>query len=170
MIDPTAHPDEQTATDELLAAYLDNELSETERAMVETRLAEDEAFRLRLDELDRTWDMLDTLPKADLDDENFVRTTVEMITVQASQEIEEFRQKQRQSATVGQIAIALALVALVGAGYFATQWALSRPDRVLVDNLPVVENIDEFEQIEEVEFLELLKNEGLFTGENSDES
>lgn len=170
MTDPTAHPDATTEMDELLAAYLDNELSDSERAMVETRLAEDEAFRSRLDELDRAWDMLDSLPKADLDDEKFVRTTVEMITVAASQEIQQFEQQKKRTATIRQIGIALGIVALVGMGYTLTQWRLTRPDRVLVENLPVIENVDEFERIDNIEFLESLRKEGLFTGETSDES
>lgn len=170
MIDPTAHPDEQTETDELLAAYLDNELSETERALVETRLADDDAFRQRLDELDRAWDMLDSLPKVDLDDEKFVRTTVEMITVQASQEVKQFEESKRRTATARKVGIALALVALVIVGYLVTEWQLNRPDRTLVENLTVIENVDELELVEDIEFLEALKNEGLFTGESNDES
>lgn len=170
MIDPTTHPDEQTKTDELLAAYLDNELSDAERAAVETRLVEDDTFRQRLDELDRAWDMLDSLPKIDLDDEKFVRTTVEMITVQASQEVQQFEDRKRRTATLRKIGVAVAMVVVVIAGYLATQWQLDRPDRVLVENLTVIENVDELELIEDIEFLESLKAEGLFTGESSDES
>ncbi|MBI1248655.1 hypothetical protein GC197_12545 [bacterium] len=170
MTDPTAHPDETTEMDELLAAYLDNELSDTERATVETRLAEDDTFRHRLDELDRAWDMLEALPKADLDDEKFVRTTVEMITVAASQEIKQFEQKRRQSAKLRQVFIGLGIVALVGAGYLLAQWRLGRHDRTLVENLPVIQQIDELEQVENIDFLEALKKEGLFTGEPSDAS
>ncbi|GAA4431775.1 MULTISPECIES: anti-sigma factor family protein [Bremerella] len=170
MTDPTAHPDETTEVDELLAAYLDNELSETERSLVETRLAEDDSFRNRLDELDRAWDMLEALPKADLDDEKFVRTTVEMITVAASQEIQQYKQQQKRSAFARQAGIALAIVALIGIGYMLTQYRLSRPDRILVEYLPVIERVDEFERVDNIEFLEALRKEGLFTGEASDES
>lgn len=170
MTDPTAHPDAKTEVDELLAAYLDNELTETERSLVETRLAEDESFRSRLDELDRAWDMLDALPKADLDDEKFVRTTVEMITVAASQEIQAYEQQRKRTALARQAGIALGIVALVGMGYMLTQWRLGRPDRVLVENLPVIENVDELERVDNIEFLEALRKEGLFTGETSDES
>ncbi|RCS40708.1 hypothetical protein DTL42_25425 [Bremerella cremea] len=170
MIDPTAQPDEQTETDELLAAYLDNELSDQERSMVETRLADDDAFRLRLVELDRTWDMLDSLPKADLDDEKFVRTTVEMITVQAAQEVQEFEASQRRTDKARKLGLVLGMVALVVVGYLITQWQLNRPDRILVENLTVIESVDELQLIEDIEFLEALKSEGLFTGENDDES
>jgi len=170
MTDPTAHPDVLSEIDELLAAYLDNELTETERSLVETRLAEDETFRSRLDELDRAWDMLDALPKADLDDEKFVRTTVEMITVAASQEIQQYEKQRRRSVLVRQAGIALGIVALVGMGFLLTQWRLNRPDRILVENLPVIEQVDELERVDDIEFLEALQKEGLFTGETSDES
>lgn len=170
MIDPTTHPDEQAKTDELLAAYLDNELSDAERAAVETRLVEDDTFRQRLDELDRAWDMLDSLPKVDLDDEKFVRTTVEMITVKASQEVQQFEESKRRSATLRKVGVALAMVVLMVAGYLVTQWRLDRPDRILVENLTVIENVDELELVEDIEFLEALKAEGLFVGESNDES
>ena len=170
MTEPTAHPDETSEVDELLAAYLDNELSETERSLVETRLAKDDTFRQRLDELDRAWEMLDALPKADIDDEKFARTTVEMITVAASQEIQQYQQKRRRLVVLRNAGIAAGVLALVSTGYLLTAWRLSRPDRVLVENLPVIESIDQYQYAGDIEFLEALKSEGLFTGETDGEA
>jgi len=62
---------------ELLTAYLDGELSESETIAVEKRLATDSEFRSQMQELQNAWDMLDALPLV-RPDSAFVRTTVEM--------------------------------------------------------------------------------------------
>jgi len=162
----TENPDQ--GADELLAAYLDNELSDTDRALIETRLSNDAEFRRRLDELDKAWDMLGTLPKSDLDDEDFIRTTVEMITVAASQEIELHEQQKQKSVLYRNLAIAAGMLILVASGYWIAINRMTRNDRTLVENLPVIENLDEYQRIESVEFLEMLKREGLFAGDSND--
>ena len=64
--------------DEQLVAYLDGELSGKERAELEDRLINEESLRLRLQGLQRGWDMLDVLP-APVTDERSVQTTLEMV-------------------------------------------------------------------------------------------
>ncbi|WDQ15728.1 anti-sigma factor family protein [Rhodopirellula sp. P2] len=64
--------------DEQLVAYLDGELSGKERAELEDRLVSEESLRLRLQGLQRGWDMLDVLPTPVVD-EHSVQTTLEMV-------------------------------------------------------------------------------------------
>lgn len=64
--------------DEQLVAYLDGELSGKERAELEDRLIDEESLRLRLQGLQRGWDMLDVLPTP-VADERSVQTTLEMV-------------------------------------------------------------------------------------------
>ncbi|KLU05701.1 putative transmembrane protein [Rhodopirellula islandica] len=64
--------------DEQLVAYLDGELSGKERAELEDRLISEESLRLRLQGLQRGWDMLDVLPTP-MVDEHSVQTTLEMV-------------------------------------------------------------------------------------------
>ncbi|MEX0792868.1 MAG: hypothetical protein WD045_07000 [Pirellulaceae bacterium] len=155
--------------DEQLVAYLDGELSPTQRAEVERRLAEDETYRVRLEELDQTWEMLDTLPKADLDDEKFMRSTVEMITVAASQELETYQERRRLRGWVQYIAGTLLIVAAMVTGSQLVSHYQTREDRWLIENLPIVENVDAYQRVESVEFLDRLNREGLFTTEVPDE-
>ena len=75
---------ENTVRDESLVAYLDGELDATERARVEQRLNEDDAYRRRLRELQRSWDLLDLLPSPELS-KSFCNTTVEMAVVIADE-------------------------------------------------------------------------------------
>jgi len=49
--------------EELISAYLDDELSPEEAARVSRRLMEDPAYQQRLGQLQKAWDLLDTLPR-----------------------------------------------------------------------------------------------------------
>lgn len=64
--------------DEMLVAYLDGELSRAERDTIENRLVADENLRLRLQSLQRSWDLLDWLPTL-LVDEHSVETTMQFV-------------------------------------------------------------------------------------------
>ena len=69
--------------DELIVAYLDGELSESERPAVERRLVDDAAFRSRLRELDKGWALLDELPDP-APTRDLVTSTMEMAVIDAT--------------------------------------------------------------------------------------
>lgn len=80
---PTAVGDESELRqpqldDEWLVAYLDGELSGTERRTLEQRLIDEESLRERLQSLQRGWDLLDYLPQPTTD-EKLVQTTLEFV-------------------------------------------------------------------------------------------
>ena len=64
--------------DEQLVAYLDNELSTSERDALEERLLEERSLRERLQQLQRSWDWLDDLPDVTPSDK-MVETTLELV-------------------------------------------------------------------------------------------
>jgi ferric-dicitrate binding protein FerR (iron transport regulator) len=169
MNEPTYPEPELQPADEQLVAYLDGELSAEERAEVERKLAEDEAYRERLEELDQTWEMLDTLPKADLDDEKFMRSTVEMITIAASQELESYRERKQLQGWIQYIAGTVLIIAAMVGGSRLVHRTMTSEDRWLINNLPVVENVDVYHRAKSVEFLDRLHREGLFTAEVPDD-
>src|SRR5689334_12512908 len=72
--------------DEQLVAYLDGELEPEAARQVEELLADDETARSRLNQLAASWDLLDQLPRATVDD-MFTRTTVQMVAVAAEDEL-----------------------------------------------------------------------------------
>src|SRR5437868_11163307 len=76
---------ETTSIDEEIVAYLDGELGADEQARVEIKLRENAAYRLRLNQLQQAWDLLDNLRGTEADDE-FTASTVAMVAVQAEQE------------------------------------------------------------------------------------
>ncbi len=69
----------KTDEDDLLTAYLDNELSEPEMERFRARLVQDDDLRKRLAELQRAWDLLDDLPDP-FADHAFTKSTLELVT------------------------------------------------------------------------------------------
>lgn len=64
--------------DEQLTAYLDGELSNSERTELELRLVEDPSLRIRLAELRKAVDLLDELPETP-HDQQFTKSTLELV-------------------------------------------------------------------------------------------
>ncbi|PHR89478.1 MAG: hypothetical protein COA78_35810 [Blastopirellula sp.] len=161
-------PDNSTVAQELdeqLVAYLDGELVDEQRAEVESRLASDETVRRRLQELDRTWELLSELPVSEVDEENFTRSTVEMIAVAASQEVEAYQEETRKKNWLQySLAFILGIAACYG-GFLLTHQVTSAENQQLLSDLPVIESIDEYQRVENIEFLELLEQQGLFAEE-----
>ena len=73
---------------EELVAYLDGELSADESRQIERRLAEEPDTRRAMQELDRTWNLLDELDAPAVDD-GFTRTTMEMVALAAGKDAEQ---------------------------------------------------------------------------------
>lgn len=144
-----------------LVAYLDGELDAQQSRIVEERLSHDADYRRQLRELQSAWDMLDFLPTADVD-ESFTRTTVAMVAVSASDDVDRAavrrRRRKRWLWWTGMVAAVLAFVA----GYAAVSIVVSRENQRLLRDLPVIQRLDQYRYAENVEFLRLLEREGLF--------
>ena len=156
-----------TSIDEELVAYLDGELDASAAARIERRLADDAAYRARLAQLQRAWDMLDTLQRSEANDD-FARSTVEMIAVKAVDDAKTGQMRVVRRRSLAWASIALAVLIAATSGYFLLQWRLDRPNRELVRDLPVIERIDEYHDADSVEFLQQLHQEGLFAAEVDD--
>ncbi len=147
--------------DEELVAYLDGELQSQDAQRLENRLATDERARQRLNQLAVSWDLLDQLPRATVDD-LFSRTTVEMVAVAAEEEIAQTSaaaptKERRRWLGVGVGALLAATVGFVAFG-------LVMPDQndPLLRNLPVVANLDLYRSVGDVELLRKLASSDLF--------
>lgn len=165
-------PDEFTnmehSLEEQLVAYLDGELDAEASRRVEELLATDPRVRQTLQQLDRTWELLDELDKPQVA-ESFAQTTLEMVTVAAGEDVrtgltQTRRRRRRRWAIAGGSLLAAGL-----AGFLAV--ALFAPDRneELIQDLPVLQNLDEYCQIDSIEFLQMLNQQDLFTEENGED-
>lgn len=144
-----------------LVAYLDGELDADQARAVEDRLSRDAEYRRQLRELQQTWDLLDQLPTAEVDD-RFTQTTLAMVAVSAAEDVDQAQQRQvhtrRRWWWTGSLAAAVAFVI----GYAAVSLVVSRENRRLLRDLPVIQRLDEYRYADSVEFLRLLEREGIF--------
>lgn len=151
-----------------LMAYLDGEMDAESRRRLEDRLSYDADLRLRLKEYQQTWDLLDEIPRATVDD-SFTRTTVEMVAIRAEAAVAGHT---RQGIWRRNILLAggLAGIALsAGFGYWLTHRQLSGPNRQLLEILPVIENLDAYQNTSSLEFLRELDRQQLFREDDANE-
>lgn len=147
---------------EELSAYLDGELDAEARAEVERRLAADEAYRVRLKRMEDAWSLLDALPRTEAD-ASFTQSTVEMVAVAAKEEVQEVQRTNAQRRWLGW-ACGVAVVVLAGLiGYRLVDRAVSAENEQLLEDLPVIENMELYRHVDNIDFLRQLEAEGLFT-------
>lgn len=153
--------------DEEIVAYLDGELDPASAARVERRMADDPRYGQRVRELEHAWDALDILQRAEAD-EVFTRGTVEMVALRAGEDVQQRKVSigRRQRLMWG--AATLLALASSAAGYAWLSTVLARPNRQLVQDLPLIERVDEYRYADSIEFLQKLQQEGLFAGEVDD--
>jgi hypothetical protein len=138
-----------------LVAYLDGELAPEECRRVEDRLASDADYRRQLHELDQAWEALDALPKPAVND-NFARTTIEMVSVAAQQDVSE------QTASAAALrrhrlwGWATAAIAAAAVGFVAARSLIPDSNEKLLADLSVIQQFDVLSQIEDVDFLRRL--------------
>jgi hypothetical protein len=156
----------ESPLDEQLVAYLDGELNPEGRTRIEALLASDPEVRRRLQSLEQTWDMLDELDAAPVND-RFTRTTLEMVAVAAGEDVEKDRAEAPRRRRRRLLAAGGFLLAFAVFGFLAVALGYN-PNRELLEDLPVLENLDEYLQTESIEYLRLLQKENLFPEKNSD--
>jgi anti-sigma factor RsiW len=157
----------ESSLEEQLVAYLDGELDPEASRRIEERLAAEPEVREALNRLERTWEMLDELGATPVG-ESFTRTTLEMVTVAAEEDVRRelaaapLRRRRRLWL------IGAGILATAAAGFLAAYLNMPNPNRQLLQDLPVLDNFDEYRQAEDVKFLRMLKDEKLFVKEEND--
>jgi len=159
--------------EERLVAYLDGELDDAEAREVEQLLASDAGARELLSGLERTWSLLEKLGRSPVD-QMFARTTIEMVSVAAADDAAkqqaEIPRLQRRRRLIG----AASLLAAAVLGFLAVVLALPNPNRELLEDLPLLEDLDEFERVlnkdEDIQFLKLLQENHLFVKDAADDT
>ncbi len=158
-----------TPLEESLVAYLDGELGSEESRRIEELLSADPRARSTLERLERTWRLLDSLGRSEVD-EQFTQTTLELVTVAAEDDVRRWRHEGRRWPMRRWLLGTLSALAAGVVGFVSVAALRPDPNRQLLENLPVIEDLDEYRQIDAVEFLRLLHQEGLFGREVGDES
>ncbi len=151
-----------------LVAYLDGELDEDARRLIDRRLASEPELREALGRLERTWDLLDGLERSNVDD-TFTQSTMEMVTQAATEdadrELDEAPRRRRRRWLIASTSILTA----AAAGFLLTVVVRPKPNEELLEDLPVLENLDRYREIDDIDFLRLLAAEDLFPVEDNDD-
>lgn len=150
--------------EEMLAAYLDGKLDDDDAREVASRLADDDALRQRVNRLAQAWALLDELPRSQLD-ESFTRSTIEMVAVAAEADVQRDVTRRVRWQWVAGMGAACALAVATGVGFWITNRMLPDPNRQLVEDLPIIEEMDLYQQIGSVGYLEKLADSDLFPEE-----
>jgi anti-sigma factor RsiW len=155
----SATPEASQATLEQLTAYLDGELDAELSRQIEERLAAEPALRQQLQHLEQAWRVLDDLPRQEVA-ATFASTTLAMAAVREADSIAGDSTSSKPALRWLLGAGLLAGAAAVGFGLVAL--TRPQPNQLLLEDLPVIENLDAYRHAESIEYLRKLKAAGLF--------
>ena len=144
-----------------LTAYLDGELDEDGTRQIETVLANSTVARNDVEVLAKTYELLDLLPRPRASGE-FTEKTMQ------TAKLGEVRKDPRDSAWYRQgkriiryASWAALLFAAASVGYAVARYKVPQHDDVLLDNLDVIQNLDDYEKAGSFEFLDALSHDSV---------
>lgn len=164
---------------ENLVAYLDGELTDEAAANVEKTLAEEVSARQQVEQLTRTWELLDLLPESRASDGftektlTAIRTKVAISTTteEASDDQDDVipRRARERAIRIGRRTAGFFVLMFIAAiGFNSTFQKGAEPIDELLKELPLVERLDEYQEAGDNEFLKTLHQSGLFDGHRND--
>lgn len=153
---------------EELSAYLDGELDAESVRRLEERLARDTEYQAELQRLERAWGLLDRLPRATVD-EDFTKTTIEMVALAASEDAQAVLAAQPRRRRRRRLLGAAAMLATGLIGFVIGTQLWPDPNEQLLRDLRVLENLELYYQADDIEFLRMLEKEGLFVDDQGDD-
>jgi len=161
---PPSNPKPDQTLHEELVAYLDGELDAESCRQLEERLTKDDGARKELRQLEKVWDMLEQLPRSEVG-EKFTKTTVEMVAVAVRKDLDaEQRAIPAKRLRWGVLAAASVLLAgLVGFGAMVA--LLPDKNAALLNELPVIEDLELLQKAESIAFLQGLHDQGIFVSD-----
>lgn len=149
-----------------LVAYLDGELSDGAAREVEAKIGRDPRARAEADALERTWELLDYLPRPE-PSQNFTQRTLERVS---ALRLKAPRKPLRLRPWAVGIGWAAAVFLAATAGYTAVTTLAPRTpppdDEELVRDLRVIENKRLYESADDLDFLRQLDHPDRFGDDN----
>lgn len=137
-----------------LVAYLDGELNDAQARSIATKLTQSLTARREVEALQKTWELLDLLPRPKAS-EDFTARTLSVAIDQA-----DGRMLTAASEVTRRVGFALSWAAasalLFVVGYFLTLRVWPNPTARLARDLPIAESLDEYRDVGSFEFLDQL--------------
>jgi anti-sigma factor RsiW len=145
-----------------LVAYLDRELDEAEAHALEAKLIQSVSARREVEALEKTWELLDYLPRPQASPELTSRTLSQAAQL-ASPDERLLTVAKATARRLGRVlACAALVVACLGVGYLSTRWLWPNPTVRLTRDLSLAEHLDEYQTVGSFEFLKQLDESGVF--------
>jgi hypothetical protein len=146
---------------EELVAYLDGELDAEQSRRIEQRARVEPDTGRMLEELDRTWHMLDQLD-APATNEDFTCTTLEMVALAAVDDAAQAKAQQPRRRLRAALWAVAGLIAAAAAGFVIVANLIPDPNAQFLHDLPILENFDRYREIDNFDFLRALNDERIF--------
>jgi anti-sigma factor RsiW len=149
-----------------LVAYLDGELDEEAARALEAKLSLDPAVRVEADQLRRTWELLDYLPRAE-PSPSFTHRTLDRVSALRPAKSQSVPGAQRRRPWLIGLGWAAAVLLAGTLGYAGVNlvYPLDRTDEELARDLRVIEYKRLYEPVDDLDFLRELDNPDLFGDE-----
>ncbi len=146
-----------------LVAYLDGELDDAQSRAIATKLTHSTTARREIEALEKTWELLEYLPKAKAPEDFTARTLTEVqhLTLRGDRRELAVHDTARRLMRGG--AWALGVLLALGLGYAVTRWVWPDPTARLSRDLPIAEHLDEYRDVGSMEFLERLAESPQFS-------
>lgn len=144
-----------------LVAYLDGELNDAQTRAIATKLTQSLTARKEVEALQKTWELLDLLPRPKAS-EDFTARTLSVATRQADDRIASAASDLVRRLGMG-LAWTLASATLFVVGYLLTSKVWPNPSARLARDLPIAEYLDEYRDVGSFEFLQKLDDSTEFT-------
>lgn len=142
-----------------LTAYLDGELDETESADIEKILAKSAVARNDVEQLARTYDLLDQLPRYQATTA-FTERTIATIRLETSRpDITQAAWYQKAQRSIRPLLWCLLLAAASTVGYLATQQWAPNPANLEAREFDIIRNLDMYKEVGDAAFLEQLNRD-----------
>lgn len=139
-----------------LNAYLDGEVDADERTRIEQALADDTRLQSDFQRLQRAWDLLDVLPRADVGT-GFTQSTVEMIAHDAEHQLAVVKKVAPRRNGIDRMLLLCGTATAAIAGFLLVDSLRARPDDAMLRDLPVLERLDQYGRTEPGENAEFFR-------------
>ncbi len=136
------------------AAYLDGELPDDQTRQIEGVLADNAVARNDVEQLSRTYELLDELPRVSAPQDFAAETVKTARLAEIRTDITE-TSWYRNSVEAARLAgWTIALVVAACLGYAVTSRLVPQEHDQLVDELPLIQNLDKYQEIHDFDFLQ----------------
>lgn len=145
-----------------LVAYLDGELVDEDAQAMEAKIAKSVSAQKEVQALEKTWGMLEWLPRPELAPDFATQTVSRIHSQQLASERFEGRIKFGAAIAAKSFGWVASLAAAAAISFIGVRFAWPDPTRRLIEDLDIVENLESYRMISDIKFLDDLSRQGQF--------